>query len=144
MIHADDIIEFESSVRRIVREEVEAALASAGQPDPLVLTQGDPSDIDLIIGDNSISLRRLISIFESFEQHASFLYDHLREQNAADAVVARMLTDGSFDRLTQSRKSAMRKSATMRDSAAQLARLLKGESLDVDPDEEITGESRGR
>ena len=141
MIHADDIIEFESSVRRIVREEVEAALASAGQPLPLVL-EGDPTAVTLMVNNNEIEWSRLISTFESIARHSAFLYEHLREQNSADSVVSRVITDGSFDRLTSDRKSAMRKAATMRDSAAQLARLLKGENLAVDPDEEMTGESR--
>lgn len=124
-----------------VKEEVQAALASAGQSFPLVL-EGDPSAVRLLVGNNEIEWSRLISTFESIERHSGFIYNHLREQNAADETMRRMLADGAFERLTMNRKSAIRKAATMRDSAGQLARLLKGKNLDTDPDEEMTGASR--
>lgn len=128
-VHADDIIEFESSVRRIAGEVVEAALASAGQPNPLVL-DGDPASVDLIIGNNIISLSRLIHIFQNIEQHSSYVYDQLRAEERMQHVIARVVIDHTANELKRGRHNAMRKAATMRDSAGQMARLLKGEDLD--------------
>lgn len=165
MIHADDIIEFESSVRRIVQEEVTAALALAGQshlPNPpwadvnmTGLNSGeitiniDPADrinwpISFVVypSKQRIELNRLISIFESIELHASFIYEHLRDQNAQDEAMRRVIPEKAFSRVTSNRRSAMRKAVTMRDSACQMAQVLRGEDLDVDPDEEVTGGSR--
>lgn len=153
-IHADDIMEFESSVRRIACEEIQAALASAGLlPSPYKSVQydaltkkvqiwldvRDPEAIDIKVypSNQIIEWSGLIRSFQSFAMHAGFIYDHLRKENVAppDDVANQKA-------LVNTRHSAMRKAITMRDSADQIARLLKGE--DLDPEEEITGASRGR
>lgn len=153
-------IDLEVFVKSIAHEEAQAALASAGllpSPnkgivyDPLTkkleiwLDVQNPDTIDIKVypTDQIIEWSRLISTFQNIERHAGFIYDHLREQNAADESMRRMLADGAFERLTTNRKSAMRKAATMRDSARQLAMLLRGKNLNTDPDEEMTGGSRG-
>jgi hypothetical protein len=152
-IHAKDIYGLESMLRAIVKKEIEAAFASAGQPDLLV---PDPSEspIDqamfggnnrlkaLIIDEQYIEIKRLINIFENISMHASFIYKHLLDQNTIDEVVSRVIDDKGFARLSGDRKSAMRKAATMRDSAIQMARLLRGEDLEASAEEEITGGSR--
>ena len=162
MIYSEDIIDFESRVRNIfndsqndvrawIREEVRAALASAGQPDSVPLEHPSfpkPSGvridsktkqvIQFMIEGQLIEVRRLISIFENCSAHAGFIYDHLRREEIT-------IYDIEVQRQHRSRRhSAMRKAATMRDSCNQMARLLRGEDLDIDPDEEITGASRGQ
>jgi hypothetical protein len=105
-----------------------------------------------------IELNRLLNIFENAEMHAGFIYDHLRRENEPAEDVARQKA------LVINRHSAMRKAVTIRDCFDQLAKLLRGEDLDdpefarakarregigratqieLDPDEEITGGSRG-
>ena len=119
----------EHALRAIIREEVEAALASAGQPNPRVL-DGDPQSVDLIIGNNIISLSRLIHIFQNIEQHSSYVYDQLRAEERMQHVIARVVIDHTANELKRGRHNAMRKAVTVRDSAGQMARLLKGENLD--------------
>lgn len=150
---------FEAEIRSIVQEEVQAALASAGllpSPnkgvvyDPLLkkiqiwldVSKPDMITIKTFPSDQIIEWARLIRIFENIELHASFIYEHLRDQNAQDEAMRRVIPDTTFSRVTKNRKSAMRKAVTIRDSAGQMALLLRGKNLDVDPDEELTGGSR--
>jgi hypothetical protein len=139
----------EKALRAVVREEVQAALASAGQPSrswsdaERFLSErfqfGDDWEVTALkIEGQWIEISRLIHIFENCSMHAGFIYDQLRKENAvpSDDVNLQIAKVGR-------RHSAMRKAVTMRDSCAQMARLLKGEDLDIDPDEEITGANRG-
>lgn len=146
----------EHALRTIIREEV-AALASAGQPtrssDAVWYQMEAGQIVSFMIGGNVIEIGRLLNIFENTEMHAGFIYDHLRRESepVSDDVAHQKA-------LVSNRHSAMRKAVTIRDCFNQLAKLLRGEDLDdpdfakakrtravidLDPDEEITGASRG-